>query len=141
MLEDALDVRDVDAKVVGLDKLLGDDTVLDESSVAAGSGVAKELGGIRDEGVKLLGELASGVGNEADVGGGVQGVGPGLGDEGVVDGDDKDLADALVLELGKGLDVAGGVRRSASRGKGTWDTDNEVLALVNGLAYSVLQLH
>ena len=79
-----------------------------------------------------LGEGAAAVTEHYDVGGSSR-LCPGIHDPGVVHADAHDLADALGLQLGAVLDVAGEVHLRAAGGEGTRHREEDNLAAAEDL--------
>jgi len=127
LTEDLVDNRDTHASVVGLNVGLLDLAILNDQGVTLAAVVAEDGGGIEIE-VESLGELAVGVGKEADTAllVSVKIVGPCLHDKGVVDRDDEDITGILELLV---VDVTGNVGFGARRTESSRDTNDKTLAL------------
>ena len=107
----------------GLDEHLLDDLVLDEHAVTPRALAEADLGEVAEE-THALGELAVTVGEEGDVLGLLL-VSPLVHDEGVVDGGADDLIDAVLLEDGGKLVVAGEMGAGAGGGEGSGEGEED----------------
>lgn len=110
------------ADIIGLDVRALNLASFDHESVTLASVSAKESSS-RELEVESAGEGTTGVSKETNTAAlvGIERFTPGVGHEGVVDGDDEDLAS--VLDLGV-LDVAGDVGVGAGWAKGSRDADD-----------------
>ena len=107
LLEDLVGAGTADTSVVWLDSDLGDLAIVGDQCVSLASVVAKECCRV-ELNVEGTSELACGVTHEANAGAlvCVERLGPSLHDEGIVDGDNENLAGRLELVGGE---VAGDV--------------------------------
>ena len=131
MLQDLASISHSNARSLILDKNVLHVSILHDRRITLRAVVSQQFARIKVQ-ARSLREGTGVVGEEVDkwvVG--VQLLLPGLGGEGVVDGDDVDALDALGGELVGVLDVAGDLR-GAGWGEGARDADDDVGAREGG---------